>query len=241
MNKITIRSFHYLSAAKFGVLLGVLLSTLPAFVFSLTVARILNAFRNLLEPWAAIDLPGLLPEVNLIALLGLSDFLATIQRWDDRGWLLVLGMTVLLIILGAIWTTVVVVLMTLVYNAVSAFSGGITFTAQTDAGMPVVGPGPGVQPKADAWLVSPTNREHRWPVKPGRNSYGSAKENDQVISGLAPRQAEIHSQDMRFAIYDRSGGRTQVNGNPLKEGAAWLKPGDTIRMGPYDFVFERGG
>jgi hypothetical protein len=258
MTKLSIRRVHYFSALKFSLLLGVIVAALPAFLFSFTFARTVGWLRDWLESWGILELGFPLPTINLLALLNLTDLLATLQRLDDLGWLLILGMTASLIVMATIWVAVIALLATLLYNVVAAFTGGLAVTADSPAfeaaapqksgaaaapvvAAPVGAAAPAAPLKREplAWLVSAGNRQNRWPLGAGRTSLGSAAENDEIIRGLAPRHAEIHAEAGRFALYDRSGGQCSVNGRPVPQGA-WLNAGDRLRLGTLEFVFELG-
>lgn len=266
MTKLSIRRIHYFSALKFSLLLGVIVAVMPACLFSVTFARAVSWLRDWLESWGILELGFPLPSINLLAILNLTDVLATLQRLDDMGWLLILGMTALLIGLAAVWVAVVALLATLLYNVVSTFTGGLSISADSPAfeaagpqkaaatAAPAAASSAAVAPAVAravpvaaasmkgeplAWLVSGANRQNRLPLYAGRTSLGSAPENDQVIRGLAPRHAEIHAEGGRFALYDRSGGQSSVNGRPAPQGA-WLNAGDRLRLGALEFVFEPG-
>ncbi len=252
MTRVNIRRIHYFSALKFSLLLGIIVAALPSCLFSVVFAGSVGRLRDWLESWGILELGFPLPSINLLAILHLTEILATLQRLDDLGWLLVVGMTVALIVLAALWVAVVALLATLLYNVVAAFTGGLTFSADSPgfesvasqkgvavgapvAATPMAGPQKG---EAQAWLLA-ANGQNRWPVLAGRTSLGSTPENDLVIRGLAPRHAEIHAEGGRFALYDRSGGQCSVNGRPVPQGV-WLNAGDRLRLGSQEFIFEPG-
>lgn len=243
MNQFAIRKFHLFPAAKFGCLGGLILAFLPALLLSLLVWNMISSLSTWLESVAVLELPGLLPDLNLLNILNLTDFFTTLQNLTDMGWLLVFGLTVALVIAGAIWVMLVALLVTVVYNVVAAVSGGLVYSAETvgPAGKTAVvksvtplsstGPAP--------YLTSAQNPEHRWPLLTGRSSIGSAATNTVVISGLAAQHADIWQDGAVYVLADRSGGQTWLNGQHPQP-ASPLREGDLLRLGPYEFIYHTG-
>ncbi len=72
-------------------------------------------------------------------------------------------------------------------------------------------------------------------------TFGRGAENDIVIpeNFVSHQHARIYQQGGQYVVEDLgSRNHTYVNDEPL-QGAAYLKPGDTIRIGMAEFQFER--
>ena len=82
--------------------------------------------------------------------------------------------------------------------------------------------------------------EERFSLRRGRTRIGSLGENDVVIDTdfVSRHHAEIHASGGRIRIEDlRSTNGTLVNGAPIQSSP--LQPGDRIRIGDVEMVFER--
>lgn len=82
--------------------------------------------------------------------------------------------------------------------------------------------------------------EERFSLRRGRTRIGSLGENDVVIDTdfVSRHHAEIHASGGGFRIEDlRSTNGTLVNGAPIQSSP--LQPGDRIRIGDVEMVFER--
>jgi hypothetical protein len=242
MTQFAIRRLHLFPAAKFGCLGGLIVAVVPAVLLALLVWNLVSSLSSWLASVAILELPGILPDLNLLQILNLSDLFTSLQNLTDLGWVLVAGLTLALTIAGAIWVMLVAVLATLVYNLVAAVSGGLVYSAETigPAGKTTVAQPvtPPVNQPAP-YLTAPQNPGHRWPLLPGRSSIGSAATNTVVIAGLAEQHADIWRDGAIYVLADRSGGQTWLNGHPPQP-ASPLREGDRLRLGPYEFVFHTG-
>lgn len=171
MTSYRIRRLHFFPAFKFGCLIGTVVTVLPAFLLALVVYNVLGAVRSWLESWAILELPGLLPDLNLLQIINLADVLTQIQRLHNMGWLLVGGLTIGLIIGGGLFSAVMAGLSTLVYNLVAAISGGLVYSADVEgqvgqvAQVAQAAPAPG-RAAANPWFSAPQDPQQRWPLPP---------------------------------------------------------------------------
>ena len=244
MTSYRIRRLHFFPAFKFGCLIGTVVTVLPAFLLALVVYNILGTVRSWLESWAILELPGLLPDLNLLQIINLADVLTQIQRLHNMGWLLVGGLTIGLIIGGGLFSAVMAGLSTLVYNLVAAISGGLVYSADVEgqvgqvAQVAQAAPAPG-RAAANPWFSAPQDPQQRWPLPPGRITVGSAASNSLPLPKLAPQHAEIRRETQGYVLYDLSGGQTWVNNQPVLR-PTLLPEGTTVQFGTYAFHFHPG-
>lgn len=246
MTTFTIRRLHFAPALKFGCLLGPIITTLPSLLFAVLARVWIGTFRDWLEATTIIELPGLLPDLNLINLLNLGDLLARFQALDEAGFLLIIGLTFGFSLFGALFIALASAAWVGLYNALAAATGGLAFTAEV-AGLPAPAPPAPAPPaqKPPTELVSPAqapmlalrhNPQERWLMQ-ARTTIGSAPDNDITLTGLAPHHAEVRREEAGFVLYDLSGGQTWVNDRSFGR-ANLLKPGYSVRVGHYDLVFN---
>ncbi len=254
-HQYTIRHFHYLPALKFGCLVGAIGLSLPALLAGVAAGRRIGGLREWLEANALLDLPGILPDLDLLTILGLRDTFTRLQGWDDLGMLLVLGIALTLVLGGAVWFAIAALLSAMVYNVVATVTGGLTFSADT-AGQVAAVSAPEASLKAPYLVNRPDDqqrafwgvmeaivpaaglaRQQQWLLSGDQVTLGSSGDNTIVISGLAGHHAEIYRREEGFALYDRSGGQSWLNGRAVGNGA-WLREGDTVRLGSLEFTFH---
>lgn len=256
----TIKSISIWSALKFGGVIGVVLGFFPGLTLGLTLRSLVRTLRGWLESWFSLDIP-IMGSISLLDAVRLGDFLTRLRTWDDRGWLMVLFLTLLAMVVGGILLAFFSALGAFVFNLVSAFSGGLIVEAETlDGSLAPPGrtpeyfvesPGatlPAMQ-QQERSLYSPSSgdrvighlvdpiTQQSWPVSQGETRIGSSPDNQIVLGGLAATHALIRWENGRFILYDYSGGQTWVNGRSLV-GPNMLKPGFQIRLGAQEFLFQ---
>jgi len=255
MTSYAIRRFALFPAFKFGSLVGGVIMLLPGLLLGLLARFLVGILRGWLEAWQALSLGPL--EADPLDILKLTGFLHNLQTLDDRGWLLVLAVTLATAVAGALLIGLLTTLGAAVYNLLATISGGLVVEAQTVAGpvggaLPTEGSGaalpqpgatplpqpPPPQPYSSAWLTLSKNPQQRWPLKPGITALGSAPDNDVLLADLAAHHAEVRFEANRYVLYDLSSGQTWVNDRPIA-GPNMLKDGFRIRLGNHELIFHR--
>jgi hypothetical protein len=255
-----IQNINAWSAFKFGGVIGGILSFLPGLVMGLTVRALTRTMRTWLESWFSLDLP-LVGNYSLLEALRLNEFLARLQYWDDRSWLLVVMIILLSMVGGGVIMALLGALGAAVYNLVAALSGGLVVQAQRLEGIPsgaamatpmaapgqpalaanypqAASPAPASPAAAEpaAWLTAQST-QHSWPIGQGETRIGSGPDNQVRLNGLAVNHAAIRWENGRFILHDFSGGQTWVNGRSLM-GPNMLKDGFQIRLASQEFLFR---
>lgn len=266
MTRYAIRRIALFPAFKFGSSVGGVIMLLPGFLFGLLTRAVVGILRSWLEAWQALSVGPL--EADPLNLLKLSGFLHSLQTWDDRGWLLILILTLATVAIGALLAGLLTLMGAVVYNFLATLTGGLAVEVQP-VGVPAGGmlpagrrgaaPGQrsrgaeergsgGVgeqgrllgRPSAQegVWLALSGNLQQRWPLKPGVTRLGSAPNNDITLADLALRHAEIRFEEDRYVLYDLSNGQTWVNDRHIA-GRNMLKEGFKIRLGNHELIFHR--
>jgi hypothetical protein len=266
MTRYAIRRIALFPAFKFGSSVGGVIMLLPGFLLGLLTRAVVGILRSWLEAWQALSVGPL--EADPLNLLKLSDFLLKLQAWDDRGWLLILILTLATAAIGALLAGLLTLLGAVVYNFLATLTGGLAVEVQPVGGatggrLPAEGRGAAPEqrgrgaegrrsggageqgrllqrPSAQdgAWLTLSGNPQQRWPLKSGVTRLGSAPDNDVTLADLALRHAEIRFEGDRYILYDLSNGQTWVNDRHVA-GRNLLKEGFKIRLGSHELIFHR--
>jgi hypothetical protein len=125
--KYRLQSISTLSIARFGCLLGWIVTLFPSLTCGLLAAGILAALRSWLEGLEAIslDMLGFEYSLDLIELLKLGDFLAMLQTIQLRTLPLMLALVIVVGILGGALVALTLILLGLGYNLVAWLTGGL--------------------------------------------------------------------------------------------------------------------
>lgn len=260
--RYTIRSISPWSMFKFGVVIGGVLSLFSGLTIGIALRSAVHTLRMWLESWLSLDIP-VVGSYSLLDAVNLHDFLARLQQFDDRSWLMTLLLVLLIVFFGGLIIGLLSALGAVVYNLVTSVTGGMIVQAdaldellpaalvptpvpmpapQSSGGAypPVVVPTPQARPAPTAepagWLVAQAT-QHRWPIGQGETRIGSGLSNQIVLDDLAVSHAAVRWENGRFILYDYSGGQTWVNGRALV-GPNMLKPGFQIRLGNQEFLFQ---
>ena len=115
------------SIARFGCLLGWIVTLFPSLACGLFAAGVLAALRSWLESLEAIslDMLGFEYSLDLIELLKLGDFLAMLQTIQLRTLPLMLALVAVVGILGGALFALTLILVSLGYNLVAWLTGGL--------------------------------------------------------------------------------------------------------------------
>lgn len=260
--RYTIRSISPWSVFKFGVVIGGVLSLFPGLAIGIALRSAVHSLRMWLESWFSLDIP-VVGSYSLLDVVNLQDFLARLQQFDDRSWLMTLLLVLLIVFFGGLIIGLLSSLGAVVYNLVTSITGGMIVQAdaldellpaalaptpvpipapQPSGGAypPVVVPTPQARPAPAAepagWLVAQAT-QHRWPIGQGETRIGSGLSNQIVLDGLAVSHAAVRWENGRFILHDYSGGQTWVNGRSLV-GPNMIKPGFQIRLANQEFLFQ---
>ncbi len=102
-----------------------------------------------------------------------------------------------------------------------------------------VGPALPASPAGEMyWLALRDQPAQRWPLRQPVTTIGAAPGCDIVLPGLAPQHAEIHLENDRCILYDRSDGHSWVNGRQITT-ANMLKEGFTVRLAAVELLVVR--
>jgi hypothetical protein len=253
MDVISVRRIRILSAVKFGFVVGGLVACLPSLLCGLLSAGAISVLYDWLQTWQSIKINLLVDtlEFNLVDLLRMDKVLTQLQTLDGRHTLVVLvlalGITALTGLFAALMTGVV----GSAYNGIARLSGGIEIEVEEgQAGVMQLepqrrprGPTASLPPQpAMAWLVLAADPGRYWPLAQPVSRLGSQAGNDVILpfEGIDPTHAEVRQEEGRYILYDRSNGRTWVNGRPFA-GRNLLKDGFQVRLGAVDFLFRQQG
>ena len=243
-----IRSINPLSALKYGFVLGCVLMVLPGLLSGILLRQLIDAL--VLAISGGFFAPDLGPLTTLY----------------QMGWGLTWWVTFLSVVGGGIVSAISSVVGALVYNLVAAISGGLEITADllnqpatpalpaaySPVGPPMApAPRPAPAPSmpspavpapvasgSNGWLTSRDQPAQRWSLRCPVTTIGADPGCDIVVSGLAPRHAEIRCENDRHVLYDLSGGQSWVNGRQITT-ANLLKDGFAVRLATLELVFVR--
>lgn len=231
-----IRTINPLSALKYGFVLGCVLMMLPGLLSGILLRQLIEGV--VLAISGGFFAPDLGPLTTLY----------------QMGWGLTWWVTLLSVIGGGIVSAISSVVGALVYNLVAAISGGLEVTADllnqpatsavpaayAPVASPVAPASPAPAPVASAgsngWLTLRDQPAQRWGLRCPVTTIGAAPGCDIVLSGLAPRHAEIRCENDRHIFYDLSGGQSWVNGRQITT-ANLLKDGFAVRLATLELVF----
>ena len=125
--KYRLQGISTLSIARFGCLLGWIVTLFPSLACGLIAAGVLAGLRSWLESLEAIslDMLGFEYSLDLIELLKLGDFLAMLQTIQLRTLPLMLALVIVVGVLGGALVALTLILLGLGYNLVAWLTGGL--------------------------------------------------------------------------------------------------------------------
>jgi hypothetical protein len=127
--RYTIKYISALSAFKFGSVVGTAVGFPPGLFLGLLLRYVIHTVRVWLESWLRISIP-VVGDISLLDATSLSSFLTSLQRLDDRSFLLVLTITLAVMIIGGLLIGLLAALGAAVYNLVAGISGGLEIKAE---------------------------------------------------------------------------------------------------------------
>ena len=138
--KYRLQGISTLSIARFGCLLGWIVTIIPSLTCGLVLWGILGAIRNWLEGLENLDLDvlGFEYSVDLIELLQLGEFLATLQTLAGRALPLLLALVIVVGILGGALVALTLILLGWGYNLVAWLTGGLEVQLQEIPTLPAL-------------------------------------------------------------------------------------------------------
>jgi hypothetical protein len=138
--KYRLQGISTLSIARFGCLLGWIVTIIPSLTCGLVLWGILGAIRNWLEGLENLDLDvlGFEYSVDLIELLQLGEFLATLQTLAGRALPLLLALVIVVGILGGALVALTLILLGWGYNLVAWLTGGLEVQLQEISTLPAL-------------------------------------------------------------------------------------------------------
>lgn len=130
--KYRLRSISTFSIARFGCLLGWIVTVIPSLVCGLVAWLTAATVQSWLEGWEQIQLSllGFDYTFNLIEILHLDGVLGTLQTVEGRTLPLLAGLLVATSILGGVLITLTLVLLSWGYNLLAWLTGGVVVELQ---------------------------------------------------------------------------------------------------------------
>ena len=125
--KYTIRRISLAPLARFGCLLGTLVSLLPSLLCSLSTLRLLSLVRQWLEGWqeGEIEILGLTATLDFIELLGLEPVLKLLQGTGPMSWTFLILAVVVMSVASGLIIALTVYVTGLGYNLLAWLTGGL--------------------------------------------------------------------------------------------------------------------
>jgi hypothetical protein len=130
--KYRLQGISTLSIARFGCLLGWIVTIIPSLTCGLALWGILAAIRNWLEGLENLNLDvlGFEYSVDLIELLQLGELLTTLQSLAGRSLPLLFALVIVVGILGGALVALTLILLGWGYNLVAWLTGGLEVQLQ---------------------------------------------------------------------------------------------------------------
>jgi hypothetical protein len=125
--KYTIRRISLAPLAKFGCLLGTLVSLVPSLLCSLIALRLLGLVRRWLEGWqeGEIEMLGFTATLDFVELLGLESVLRLLRAIGPMPWTFFILAVVLMSVVGGLLIALIIYLTGLGYNLLAWLTGGL--------------------------------------------------------------------------------------------------------------------
>jgi len=125
--KYRLQSISTLPIARFGCLLGWIVTIIPSLMCGVFFWGILAVIRNWLAGLEHInlDLLGFETSIDLIGLLQLEEFLTLLETLAGRALPLLLALVIVVAILGGLLVALTVILLGWGYNLVAWLTGGL--------------------------------------------------------------------------------------------------------------------
>ena len=137
--KYRLNGISTLSIAKFGCLLGWIVTLIPNLVCALTAWQLLAALRAWLEGLEQINLSllGLDYTFDLVDILQLQEFLTTLQGVEGRAIPLMIALLIAASVVGGALVALVLILLGWGYNLLAWLTGGLEVELREIPGPPV--------------------------------------------------------------------------------------------------------
>jgi hypothetical protein len=125
--RYTIRRISLASLAKFGCLLGTLVSLLPSLLCSLSALRLLGLVRRWLEGWqeGEMEILGFTATLDFIELLGLEPALKLLQSIGPMSWTFFILAVVVMSLASGLLIALTIYVTGLGYNLLAWLTGGL--------------------------------------------------------------------------------------------------------------------
>lgn len=125
--KYTIHRISLAPLAKFGCLLGTLVSFLPSLLCGLGALHLLSFVRRWLEGWqeGEIEILGLTATLDFIELLGLEPILKFLQALEPMSWTFLILAVVVMSVASGLLVAFTVYVTGLGYNFLAWLTGGL--------------------------------------------------------------------------------------------------------------------
>jgi hypothetical protein len=136
--KYRLRSISTLSIARFGCLLGWIVTVIPSLTCGLVGWRLAVATRDWLEGWEhiSLDLLGFDYTLDLIDILQLQQLLAILHTVESRALPLLAVLMIVTGIIGAALIAITLIVLGWGYNLLAWLTGGVVVELQEIPGSP---------------------------------------------------------------------------------------------------------
>ena len=255
-----LRTIGATSAAKVGLVIGMLLGVLPTLFNVLALAWVASQVQSVLHQWENVKIElSPIPAItlNLVEKLGLAGVLSFLDRFNNLSTHLLLFASGVCLT-GLVWAGLGA-LAALAYNLVSVWTGGLDVTLKEVTTLPgsvstsvpptLVQQPATYAPRGASVVSAPaglgphlsqvSDPSQMWPINKPVYLIGSAAGSDLRAGGLALQHARIEFDQANrvYVLYDLSNGQTWVN-ERLVPGRNMLKNGFRIRLRQIELDFH---
>ena len=136
--KYKLQSISTFSIARFGCLLGWIVTVIPSLICGLVTWRVVVAIRTWLQGWEQIDLGlfGFDYTFDLVDLLQLEELLTSLQVVEGRALPLLIALMIAAGVLGGVLIAFVLILLGWGYNLLAWLTGGVVVELQEVSKLP---------------------------------------------------------------------------------------------------------
>ena len=140
--KYRLQRISTLSLARFGCLLGWIVTVAPSLLCGLVGWRLATILRTWLEGWSnlTLSLIGFEANLDLIEILQLEKFLGTLQTLEGRAVPLLLALVIMTSILCGLLVALTLIVLGWGYNLLAWLTGGVEMELQEAPRAPTTRP-----------------------------------------------------------------------------------------------------
>lgn len=256
MRTIRLYRIGLFSTFRFGVVVGLILNFLPTMIFTFLVlwvtslvVRWLAGLRTVLPLPGGLSLPvSLIELLDLQGLLNVLEVIAGLAAWQ------IAVISIFLWLFSALVSGLLALIGVSVFNIIAQVAGGVE-VAVDEGSFEAVQPaysGAGQVPMAPSEPAASQRRlvaqqgpyleiyapqRRILPLRPPGAVIGSDASANIVLSGLAPRHAQVIFERGRVLLVDLGGGNLWVRERPAEQ-VNLLDDGAQVQIGPWQMIFR---